>query len=404
MKTIIAILFLILVVILSSSCSSRPAQGPVRAAATETPAPLAIETAIAEKRMVERVIPATGALFADESVNVSAEVPGRVESIRVDFGQRVRKGDVIAELDRRELSLQVERSRASLSQALARIGLGLKDQDTTPETTPAIRQALAQYEDAKSKFESAEKLYKTGDIARERFYELEKTLNARQAALDSARLELHTQLANIQALRAELRLAEKRLADTVVRAPFDAAVSEKLVAPGQYIKENTPIVTLVKTHPLRLRFDVPETVAQGVKVGTTLTFTTDAAPGEEFRAVVRELNPSLEPRSRTLSAEARLSENYPQLKPGMFVQVRVVAARQFEVVAVPKSAVYTIAGLSKLFTVSGDTVVEHRISTGMELGDWIEVPAEQVRPGDVVAVSGLPQLVNGARVKPTDKG
>ena len=125
-------------------------------------------------------------------------------------------------------------------------------------------------------------LVKTGDISQERFTEIEKVYQSRQAALDAARDEARTLMANVQALKAEVKLAQKRLNDATVRAPFDGAVQEKLVSAGEYLKENTPILTLVKTNPVRLRVDLPESAAGTVHVGTNLTFTTDAAPGDTF--------------------------------------------------------------------------------------------------------------------------
>jgi RND family efflux transporter MFP subunit len=387
----------VVLISLLAACGKRIDQTPVQAAATSEP--LAVRVAKAETRTVDRAIYVTGSLHPDETVNVSAEVAGRVVRIHYDFGHFVRKGDILAELDKHELSLQYERARAALAQALARLGLDPDQVDANPDSTPAIRQAKAQYEDALSKFQSAQRLVETGDISRERFVELEKVLIARQAALDAARDDLRTQLANIQALRAEVKLAEKRLNDATVRAPFDGAVSARLVSPGQYIKENTPILTLVKTSPLRLRLDIPETAAAAVSIGSPLSFVTDAVPGREFRAIVRELGPSLDAQSRSLSAEARLVDHVPQLRPGMFVQVRLVVQRDVEVVVVPKEAVSTVAGLSKLFTVSDGKAEEVRVTPGIEFGDWVEVPSGRVRPGDLVAVSHLNTLVDGAEVR-----
>ena len=142
----------------------------------------------------------------------------------------------------------------------------------------------AQLEDAKSKFEGASKLVKTGDIAQERYTEADKAYRARQAAFDAVRDDLQTQWAAIQALRAEVSIAEKHKNDAIVRAPFDGVVASRAVSAGQYMKENTAIVTLVKTYPLRLRLDVPEAGSVAVHIGTNLTFTTDAIPGAQFRA------------------------------------------------------------------------------------------------------------------------
>lgn len=393
--------FLLLLLILAlAGCSSAPKQDKVQAA-SKTVAPMAVETAAVETRRVERSILVTGSLLPDETVAVSSEVAGRVSKILVDFGQSVRQGDVVAELDKREYQLQVERARASLQQALARLGLEPGQEDRAPTSTPAMRQATAQLEDAKFKFESAAKLVATGDISRDRYNELEKNFRAREAALEAMRDEMRTQWASVQALRAEVKLAEKRFNDATMRAPFDGAVAAKLVSPGQYIKENTPVVSLVKTFPLRLRLEVPEKAAGAVRAGTGLDFVTDAIPGETFRATVRELNPTLDARSRSLTAEARIVSGGAKLRPGMFAQVRLVVERDTEIVVAPKAAIYNVAGLYKMFVIRDGKAVECRVPPGQTVGDFVEAPADLVKPGEQVAVSGLARLVDGAPVTVT---
>jgi RND family efflux transporter MFP subunit len=372
-------------------------------AATKAPDPITVNVASAQSRTIERSINVTGSLNPDETVTVSPEVQGRVLAIRADFGQTVRQGEVVAELDRTEYQIQLDRTRAALNQALARLGLKPGQENSPPTSTASIRQAQAQLEDAKFKFESAARLVKTGDVSQERFTELEKAYGARQAALDAAQDELRTLWMSMEALKAEVRLAEKRLNDTVIRAPFDGAIMQKHVSPGQFVKENTALLTLVKAYPLRLRVEVPETATWNVKIGTPLTFTTDAAPGIEFHATVRELNPSLDTRNRSLTAEARLQGNDARLRPGMFVQVRLTTERAAQAVMVPKQAVYSIAGLSKVFAIRNGRATEYRIAPGRELDGWIEVPAEQIHAGELVAVSNVPLLVNNSEVRMTGR-
>jgi RND family efflux transporter MFP subunit len=175
-------------------------------------------------------------------------------------------------------------------------------------------------------------------------------------------------------------------------------VSEKHVSPGQYIKENVAILTVVKTSPLRLRVEVPESAVAEVKVGTTLSFTTEAVPGMEFSAVVREMNPTLDSRARSLTSEARLLAQDGRLKPGSFVQVKLVTDAKFAVVAVPRSAVYTIAGLNKFFTVENGKAKEHRIPEILGQNGWVEMPAGTIAAGAVVAVTNVPLLTDGAPV------
>ena len=372
-------------------------------AASKAPDPIAVTTAVARQTPIERSISVTGSLIADESITVSSEVAGRVINIRTDFGRSVRKGEILAELDRTEYQIQLDRTRAALNQSLARLGLKPGQENAPPSSTASMRQAQAQLEDARFKYESAQRLVKTGDIAQERFNELDKAYRARQAAVEATQDELRTMWANMESLKAEVRLSEKRLNDATVRAPFDGSIMQKHVSEGQYVKENTPLLTLVKSYPLRLRVEIPESASWSVKIGTPIRFTTDAAPGLEFQATVRELNPALDARSRSLTAEARLTGNDARLRPGMFVQVKLVTERASQAVMVPKQALYNIAGLTKLFAIRNGKAVEFRIAPGHDIDGWVEVPSDQIHEGDLIAVSNVPMLVNNAEVRANAK-
>ena len=398
--------FLFAAVLFAAGCSKK--ETPTEVKASAPPPKIEVTAGLAEVRKVERIVNITGSLAPEETTNVSTEVSGRVERVYVDFGSYVKKGQLLAELQKTEIALNLERGRANLAQAMARIGLTPNQAGVRPESTPAIRQAEAQMLDARFKYESARKLVATGDIAKERFEEIEKAYQARQAAFDGMRDDLRVQLANIEALRADVGILEKRLRDTRIVAPFDGQISERMAAPGQYIKENAPYFTIVKNYPLRLRADIPETAVMAVRPGTEQNFTTDAVPGATFKAVVREINHSLDPRSRSLPAEARLTSNDASLKPGMFVQVQLVAAHAVDAVMVPKEALFQVAGLTKIFTIHDGKAVEHRISPGVELDGLIEAGASSVQPGDLVVTSSLPMLVTGAELavknRPAKKG
>ncbi|MEZ5403611.1 MAG: efflux RND transporter periplasmic adaptor subunit [Bryobacteraceae bacterium] len=385
-------------VVFLAGCSGDTPAPAAKSEAASKPAPVAVQTAVAAQKPVSRAVHVIGTLYPDEAVTMSAEVAGRVATIHTDFGQHVAKGAVIAELDKTEFQLQLERSKASLAQALARLGLSPDQENSMPDSTPAIRQARSQYQDAQSKYESGRKLVETGDIARERFTELEHALNSRKAAVESAEYELRTQLATVQALKAERDLAAKRLRDSTVRAPFDGEVTERLVSPGQYIKDNTPILKLVKSWPLRLRLLVPETAAGAVRPGARIDFTAEAVPGRTFTATVTRVDPALNEQSRSLTAEARISGGEGALKPGMFVEADLVIAHGELVTVIPNAAVYTIAGLSKAFVIRDGKANEIRFQPGQEVEGWTEVSGGTIAEGAAVAVSNLPLLSDGAAV------
>ncbi len=389
-----------LAVALLAACGGSSRQEPVRAASEKEP--LAVRVARAELRKAPKILWATGSLQADETATVSNEVAGKLAAVYVDFGDRVRKGQVLAELDKRELELQLERARSALAQALARLGLTPDQVDVVPETTPAIRQAEAQLETARTKYESAARLVKTGDIAHDRYVEIEKAYHAAQAALDAARHELQVVLAQVQSLKAEVALAEKRLGDAAIRAPFDGFVTDRLASVGEFLRQNTPVLRLVKPYPLRLRFDVPESAAPAVRPGRPLRFRTDALQGEEFTATVTEVAASLNPQSRTLRAEARVERRDRRLKPGMFVKVQLVVDPDATAVVVPRQAVRTVAGLRKVFVIENGRAVERKVETAREFGDWVEIRNGAITPGVLVALDHLTELVDGMPVSVID--
>lgn len=370
------------------------------ASAEQTEEILSVEAARAEERTIARSIFVTGSLLPDESVSVVAEVAGRISRVHGDFGQAVRKGQLLVELDTRELELRVARARGAYAQAMARLGLEPDGKLENARSTPALEQARALLEEARFKYESGKKLVESGDISRERFQELERAIKQQQSAVEGAEYDLRTQLANLQSLEAEVKLAEKSLADAKVYAPFDGNITERMVSPGQYLKENTPMMTLVKAWPLRLRLEVPENASAAVTVGRAVRFRTDALPDEIFEATVRELNAQLESRSRTLTAEARVTKPDQRLRPGMFVRVELVTDPASQIVVVPQESVYTIAGLTKVFVLNGDTAHERKVPppTYRENG-WVNVPADVLRAGDLVATSELPVLYEGMKVK-----
>jgi len=376
----------------------------VEQSATETSQKIEVTAFRAVQRTTSRSIFVTGSLLPDESVTVSAEVAGRVSKVYVDFGQNVRKGQPLIELDTRELQLRLDRTRGALAQGLARLGLPGDAQRVTVSTTPALDQARAQLAEAKFKYDNGRRLVESGDISKERFQELERAFKQQESAVEAAEFDLRTQVANVQALMAEVKLAQKNLADTKQYAPFDGSITERMVSPGQYLKENTAMMTIVKSWPLRLRLEVPENASAAVKEGRAVIFRTDALPGESFEATVRELSAELDSRSRTLTAEARVTKADSRLRPGMFVSVELVTDPSAEIVVVPAESVYMIAGLTKLFVVNGGKAVERKVPPPSFKEDgWVGVPREAVKPGDLVATSGLATLYDGVEVAVTEQ-
>jgi RND family efflux transporter MFP subunit len=195
--------------------------------------------------------------------------------------------------------------------------------------------------------------------------------------------------------RSELALARQQLSDATLLAPFDGAVRERRAAPGEYLAAGTPIATLVRLHPLRLRVEVPERDSRGIRAGLPARVTVEGDQSV-YRGRVVRLSPAFEEQSRTLVIEAEVDNQQGRLRPGSFAKAEIETSTSAGVVTVPASAIVTFAGIQKVFTVKDGKAVERPVVVGRREADWVEI-VEGLQAGEsVVAAPG--NLVTGQPV------
>jgi RND family efflux transporter MFP subunit len=398
----ILLLVLALIVIGASVVllTRKPAQPAATAQPTETTpkpdAPVEVTTAAAISRSLPRTVEVVGSLAGDEEVVVSAQIAGEISALNVDFGSYVQQGQVIAQIDRRDAQLKLEQAEAAMKQTMARLGMneGVK---FDPNSNADVQQAKAQLDYTKTELERATKLVEAGDVPRAVYDQALTQKNLAQARYQAAMDAVNQQVAMVEQQQAAINLARKNLGDTVVRAPISGAVKEKTQARGAYVPVGGKILTLVRTNPLRLRADIPETYAAMVRVGQTITLTTDAFPDRTFSGRVARIGASLNEQTRALTVEATVSNPGNLLRPGMFAKSQLVTNRNGAAVMIPTKAVYTIAGLNKVFVIENGKAVEKLVKTGSADGELIEI-TEGIHEGDQVATSNLDKLQQGTVV------
>ena len=127
-----------------------------------------------------------------------------------------------------------------------------------------------------------------------------------EAAYQSALETVRSLKASLQDRRAAYELAQKKLNDAVIRAPVAGAVSERLVQPGEFIKEDTPVITLVQMDPLKLSTAAQERYAGAIKPGMPVQFSVESFPDETFRGRIVSVSPAVDQATRTFAVEAEL--------------------------------------------------------------------------------------------------
>jgi membrane fusion protein (multidrug efflux system) len=154
---------------------------------------------------------------------------------------------------------------------------------------------------------------------------------------------------------------------------------------------------IVQNSPLKLRVDIPETAANNVRVGGTVEFTVDSHPGRTFEGKISRQAPSVDQQSRTLKVEAIVSNPDGTLKPGSFARVRIKSDRREVALVAPRAALFTFAGLEKVFVIENGRVAERIVRSGLQMQDVVEI-IEGVKEGDLVATSNLGNLQHGREV------
>lgn len=350
-----------------------------------------------------RRVQAVGSVFALEESALSAQVEGRVDKVLVDVGDIVSDGQALVLLDPRELQFEVDRQHGIVKQVRAQLGIGPNGPPPNdPKKVASVQRAAADLFDADRKNGRAKEMFKDNLISQQQFDEVASRYQSAQASYDMALQDIDRLKALLISSEASAALAEKKLSDATVRAPFPGAVETRNVHPGEYLRLQSPVLVLVRTDRLRVRLAVPERWAGGIKDGALVDLHVEAFPGETFQGQISRINPTVSQDSRTFEAEVLLDNKAGRLKPGFFVQASMPSEKVDKAIFVSERAVNYRYGVYKVFLVKGNRVAEKQIlpagQTEDQQGQRFEV-AEGLKAGDRVATALSGDLHDGDTVQ-----
>jgi RND family efflux transporter MFP subunit len=414
--------------VLAAEAQSR-APGPARAGAPEPP-PLRVTSAVAEARTVQRSVDTVGSLLAWEEAIARSQLSGTVVRLHADLGDAVREGQPLADLDRREADLTVDQLAADLAAArenlararsaadLSRANLA-RIQESRRGLVADVERARADAEWKRREFERTEQLHARELIAARDVDQTraqhqaaaalvlmaETTLGQHAEQVRAAEAQVEADQGAVKAAEAQIRqreaavdLGKKRLTDTVVTAPLTGVVARRHIAVGEFVKDNTPLFTVVATDPLKYAGTVAERSAPDVRPGQDVRLTVDAFGTRAFPGQVTRVAPVVDVPTRTLALEARVPNGQGLLRPGFFARGSLLVRRDQRVPFVPAEALAYVVGISKVFVVADGRAQERLVKAGLREAGWVEI-LHGVKPGETVATSGLAQLYDGAPVQ-----
>jgi multidrug efflux pump subunit AcrA (membrane-fusion protein) len=361
--------------------------------------PIVVRAYPVQEEVIRRRVQAVGSLYALEESTVSAEVEARVERVLVDVGDSVREGQTLVQLDGTELRYELDRQRAIVRQVRAQLGIGPGDPlPRDPAQVAFVQRAAADLYEAEQRFHRAEQLFRDKLISQQDLDQASARFQGARAAYDLAVQQVEQLKAQLQSSEAAGKLAEKKLADTEIRAPFLGSIKERRVSPGEFLKVQSPVMVIVRTDQLRARLAVPEKWASAVKTGAMIEVQVEAYPGETFQGKLVRINPAVLQDSRTFEVEALLPNPARKLKPGFFIQASLPSDLQEKTLTVPDQSVTYRYGVYKVYVVNGSRVAERQIKPGAQQNSRVEI-LEGLRAGEQVAVAVQGDLRDGASVR-----
>src|SRR5438093_11634758 len=369
------------------------------------------DSALREERVQVRAVPvkaerlrrnvdSVGSLFALEEVTVSSEVEGKVDDVLVDVGDHVERGQPLVNVSTIELKLALDQQRALYQQARARLGVTGESDDLKNVLDGAeVKKAAADLKEAEEIYKRAQLLLEKQLLPRQDFDQTEARVSAARAAYDLAVQSVQNLRAQLPQYRASVELAEKKLRDAVIRAPFKGQVKERVVSPGQYLKVQTSVMVIVSMDPLRVRLKIPETMAGWIQLGDRIQVSVEAYPGRTFSGKLSRINPTVDPQNRAFEVEALLENSEGLLKPGFFVKARIPSGKIDQVLTVPQDALQYSYGVYKVCLIQNDVLKEAEVKIGELSSDEVEI-VSGVKAGDMIAVPVKGQVLkDGARIQ-----
>jgi RND family efflux transporter MFP subunit len=307
---------------------------------------------------LSRELPLSGSLSPLVQTTIKSKVAGEVLEVTVREGQAVRRGDVLARIDTRNLKAQLDSQQANLEKARADLALARLNRDNS-------KAMLAEHYISQNAYDTADSTYQS-DLASERVAE------------------------------AQVRLAQIGWDDAVVHAPFDGIVATRLVQPGEKINVDDSLLTLVDLSKMELEAPAPASEIPSVKVGQLALFRVGGFGERRFEGRVERINPMTEQASRSIMVYLSVPNADGALKGGMFAQGELTLDKTAPTPSMPAAAVHSVAGLAYVFVLAGGRIVQRSVTLGLRSEDqgMVEV-REGLKPGEQVIVANLDALKDG---------
>ena len=324
----------------------------------------------------------SGTTQAWSAYDIDPEISAKLVSLKFDIGDKIRKGDLIAQLDDSNYDQSVRQAQAELEVAKAK--------DVEVKALLKLR---------KSQYDRLQLLHERNATSDSEFENAESAMKVQEAALVQSE-------ANIQNCEARLAAAKVKLDNTKIFADWNSGsdirhVGDRYVDEGTLVSPGKPILKIIEIDRIKARIPIIERDFRFLQVGQRAEVTTDAYPGESFEGTVEMISNELAESTRTVVAILSIPNVDFRLRPGMFVRVRIVLSEHRNTQAIPPNAILTRNDQRGVFMIdpSDQTAMFVPVKTGLETRTRVEILSPVFKDNDLIVTVGNHMLETGKSVE-----
>lgn len=350
----------------------------------------------------------SGNVYGDKDVMIIPTMPGKVKTINVADGDKVKKGDVLFTLDGKDIQKQIEQAKIAYDMAKVNYSMSQDQANVTQdsyERTKALTETVLN--NARESLENTKKLYEVGAVSKTQLEQAEISLQQQetqmQAQLDQAKMSASDkvdQLSSIQLKQAELayKQAKDGLDNTVITSPINGTVTGISIEVGTMASNAQPSMNIVDIDNVYVQIQVVDGLINKLNKGQKVNLTIPAISPEYRDVVIDSVNNIPDPRTQLYSIKINVENKDGKIKPGMFANVEIPLEEKNSVLSVPSESVIIKDDKNIVYILEDNKARERKIAIGLDTGREVEV-LEGLKEGDMVIIKGQNYVKDGGIVK-----
>jgi membrane fusion protein (multidrug efflux system) len=361
--------------------------------ANDNDVPVTVEVIQPVNKTMEEYAKVIGNCKSEKRSSFGSRITGIIEKLLVDEGVRVKKGQVLAQLDQSDYILSLKLTKLQYNNSVDQVDKGEAEIKRTTMNLATSKKDLQRVQD----------LLKKGFTQQQKLDHSQNSFESAQAASIQAKIGLKILKTQVEFLTTQVMIAQKKVKDCLILAPFDGIISIRHANLGEWIKSGQPIFTIEKDNPIEVKGEISEIYLDKLYPGMPVRVVVDGLyspsnnQGRSYETSLKEIGATVDPKHRTIEITVQIDNFKYQLKPGLFARMQVIFTRKEKVISIPQTSIISKPDGDHIFIIKNDRAHLQKIKTGIKDDGMVEI-ISGLDKKDVIVSTGQNQLSGGEKI------